>query len=78
MLLLLFREARDQLRLERWCNLFSGIGPTILVQRPPELRNEILSRLRHYGLVQWYDTYAGIRRPMESEMHPMAHSMRPT
>jgi len=74
----LFCEAHDQLKLERLCRLFNGIGPPVLIQLGHEPRSDILNRLRHFGLVHWYDRYAGIRRPIEGEMHAMSNLIRPT
>ena len=78
MLCFLFGEAHDQLRLERLCILFNGIEPPVIALLGPEKRHEILNRLRNFGLVHWYDRYAGIRRPVEGEIRAMPNSFRPT
>ncbi|XP_057364438.1 uncharacterized protein LOC130685209 isoform X2 [Daphnia carinata] len=66
----LFSAALDQAKLERVCHLFRDIGSQALVTLGPQRRDEVLNRLRDFGLVDWYDRYSGIvRRPIGNEMH---------
>ncbi|KAI9561946.1 hypothetical protein GHT06_012909 [Daphnia sinensis] len=69
-LVFLFSTALDQPKLERVCHLFKDFGPPVLVKLGPQRRDEVLNRLRDFGLVDWYDRYSGIvRRPMGNDIH---------